>query len=274
MGDLLAVAIVLRPLAEPAREDRLDRKVELLVRVGRKVAPGVLADDLLVLTDEGLQVRHVEVGVLRAVTVGLLAGLERLVEAARGNVHHDPPEHRDEPAVRVPAEALVAGQRDEALERLLVEAEVEDGVHHPGHRELGAGADAHEERVLRVAEALAGALLDLPHRLEDVVPEPVGQLLAGGEVVVARFGRDREAGRGRQAGLRHLGEPGALAPEQVLHRAVALGRAAAPRVDVALAGLVGAVGRGGRRCHSASSLGAARPVGGAGFSFGRGHGRL
>ena len=81
----------------------------------------------------------------------------------------------------------------------------------------------------------------------DVVPEAVGQLLAGGEVVVARLGRDREAGRGGQARLGHLGEAGALAAEEVLHPAVALGRAVAPRVDVALGGPVGALGGGRAR---------------------------
>ena len=50
-----------------------------------------------------------------------------------------------------------------------------------------------------VAEALAGPPLDLAHRLEDVVPETVRELLAGREVVVAGRGRDREAGRRREA---------------------------------------------------------------------------
>ena len=43
MGDLLVVPVVDGALAEPAREDGLDREVELLVRVARKVAAGVVA---------------------------------------------------------------------------------------------------------------------------------------------------------------------------------------------------------------------------------------
>jgi len=35
----------------------------------------------------------------------------------------------------------------------------------------------------------------MAHRLEDVVPQAVGQSLTGGEVVVAGLGRDREAVR-------------------------------------------------------------------------------
>ena len=45
---------------------------------------------------------------------------------------------------------------------------------------------------------------------------PVGQRVAAGHVGVARLGRDREAGRHRQAEDGHLGEVGALAAEQEL----------------------------------------------------------
>ncbi len=214
--------------------------------VGRELAAGVLADDRL----EASTTRRlagpstVEVGVLGVGAVRVLACSSGSSKRAASTSMTIRPNMRDEPAVGVPAEALVAGQRDEALEGLLVEAEVEDRVHHARHRELGARADGDEQRVLRVAEALAGALLDLLHGAQDVVPEAGRQLLAAGEVVVAGLGRDREARRGRQAGEGHLGEARALAAEQVLHLAVAFGRAGAPGVDVALGGDVRAVGRG------------------------------
>ena len=94
-----------------------------------------------------------------------------------------------------------------------------------------------------VAEALAGARFDRPHRPEDVVPEACRKRLAGFEVVVAGLGRDREARRRREPGVRHLGEAGALAAEQVLHGPVAFRRAVAPGVDVALGRRVGTRGR-------------------------------
>ena len=53
-----------------------------------------------------------------------------------------------------------------------------------------------------------------------------------GVVDVADVGGDRETGRHRQAGIRHLGEAGALASERVLHRAVAVGLAVAEEVHV------------------------------------------
>ena len=125
----------------------------------------------------------------------------------------------------------------------------------PGHRELGArsGRDTRS--------GFAASPKPLPvrastsrDRRQDVVPQAVGQLLAGREVVVAGLGRDGEAGRDRQAGAGHLGEAGALAAEQVAHRRVALGRTGAPGVDVALGGAVGAIGPGcGRHVERAPS---------------------
>ena len=95
---------------------------------------------------------------------------------------------------------------------------------------------------------------------------PAGSCLAGREVVVAGLGRDRESGRRRQAGDRHLGEARALAAEQVLHAAVAFGRPLAPGVDVALGGLVGSIGTGcgGRGHRDGCSSGSAPLMGGAG----------
>ena len=52
------------------------------------------------------------------------------------------------------------------------------------------------------------------HVLGHLVLEPVGQV-ARGQVGAAGVGRDREPGRHRQAHQRHLGEPDALAAEQL-----------------------------------------------------------
>ena len=193
--------------------------------------------------DQLAQVVGVEVGVLRRRRAALLGASSACVERLAVDAHHDPPEHLDEAPVRVPAEALVAGQRDQAVQRLLVEAQVEDRVHHPGHRELGAGADAHEQRVRRrrrsPCRSRARPRLTASRTSSQ---RPSGSFSPVGEVVVAGLGGDREAGRHRQARVGHLGEAGALAAEQVAHRRVALGAAAAPGVDVALGGAVGALG--------------------------------
>ncbi len=147
---------------------------------------------------------------------GGLRLLEGLVELDGGDVEHDAPVHRDEPPVRVVREPVVAGLPREALHRPVGEPQVEDGVHHPGHRELRAGTHADEQRVSRVAEASAHLLLELG----DVLRHLVGEAARPPSVHVgaAGVGGDREARRHGQAEHRgHLGEVCPLAAQQVLH---------------------------------------------------------
>src|SRR6202012_6161692 len=92
--------------------------------------------------------------------------LERLMMliGALLHAHDDVAVHLDEAAVAIVGEALVAAGGDEALHRLVVEAEVENGVHHAGHGIARAGADREEKSIGHAAEALAEALLESRER--------------------------------------------------------------------------------------------------------------
>ena len=122
----------------------------------------------------------------------------------------------------------------QAFDGFVVHAEVEDGVHHAGHGELGAGAHAEQQRILRIAQLLAHQLFELVERRQHLLVDLVGNLVVVLEVDVADFGGDGEAGRHGHAGAAHFGEAGALAAENFFHRAVAVGGAAAEGVDVFL----------------------------------------
>ena len=173
---------------------------------------------------------------------------------------HDVAVHLHEAAVGVVGEARVAGLADQALDGLVVEAEVQDRVHHARHRRAGARADRDQERMLGIAESLADRLLDARQRVGDLRLQRGGIRAARGVVVGADLGRDREAGRHRQPEPRHLGEVRALAAEQLLHVGAPVGLAAAEGVDVATGRLGGrsaarrARARAGlRSCHRSSS---------------------
>ena len=139
--------------------------------------------------------------------------------------------HLDEAAVAVPGEAGVAAGFFEALDGGVVEAEVEDGVHHAGHGDAGAGADGDEEGLGGVAELQADVVLDLGEGGFDVGVERCGVFVA---VVVkggADLGGDGEARGDGEADGGHLGEVGALAAEQVLHVGAAVIGVGAEAVD-------------------------------------------
>ena len=134
---------------------------------------------------------------------------------------NDVAEHLHEAAIAVPGKARVAGASGESFHGGVVQAQVQDGVHHPRHRVACAAADGEQERVVRVAELPACPLFQPRERLPDRVGEPVGRPAAGAHEGHARLGGDREAGRYelRAEHARHLGEVGALATEQIAHLA-------------------------------------------------------
>ena len=124
-------------------------------------------------------------------------------------------EHRLQAVAARRRERRVAGDRGQALGRGGGQAEVEDRVHHPGHRHRRAGADADQQRVGRVAEPAARRRLDLGHPLAGARRR--GRR-ASREARTSRqvAGGDREARRHRQPQVRpeHPGEVRRLAADE------------------------------------------------------------
>src|SRR5579875_2969613 len=79
-----------------------------------------------------------------------------------------------------------------------------------------------EQRRSVAAEPLPGPALELAHRGIDGRPEILAQPLALGVEAQTLLGHDRKARRDGQAGLRHLGEAGALPAQELFHAPVAL----------------------------------------------------
>ena len=179
------------------------------MNVLRKRAAQFVLGDLAVLGDERLPVLgfHLGIGVEALV---LLGDFERFLEQPVVDAEHDIRIHLDEAAVAVPREARVATDLGEPFDSLVVEAEVEDGVHHPGHRNPRAGADRNQQRIGGIAERLAHAALDMRQRICDRGLEAIGKLAAFVEIADAFLGRDRETGGDRQADAGHFGQVGAL----------------------------------------------------------------
>ena len=214
LGDLLLAAVQPGAVGVPGVEDRARGQVELLARVLREVPAGVLADQALERLDELLEVVRREVEVRLAAAALLqrvqLGGEELVVEAEHGAA-----EHLQQPPVGVLREPLVVALPRQPGDGLVVEPDVEDRLHHPGHRELGAGPDADQQRVVGVAELAAHLLLERLEVLGDLGGELV-RLAALGEIGPAGLGGDREPVRDRQPEVGHLGQVGALATQQVL----------------------------------------------------------
>ena len=124
----------------------------------------------------------------------------------------DSPVDLAEPVVAVACEGRVPGRRGQARFRGVVEAEVEDRVHHPRHRAGGAGTHAHEERIHGVPETPPHQALHPRHVLPDLGIQAVRPTAR--EVLVAGTGGDRERRRDREPQHRgHCGDVRGLAPD-------------------------------------------------------------
>ena len=196
----------------------------------RKVALGVLLDDLLVFRDHFLQRLGIEIGIELGFFL-LLLGVEHFVESRLRNLQHHVAEHLDQAAIGIVGKAWIVAALRQCLDALIVEAEIENRVHHARHGKLRARAHAYQQRILALAEFLALQLLQLGQRLFHLAVNFLRNASVP-HVFATGLGLDGEAWRHWQAGVRHLGQAGAFSAEIVFHLAVAIGLAAAEEVDV------------------------------------------
>ena len=91
-----------------------------------------------ILADERAEIVRLKLGVERVAAVFLGDVRALLRTHAMFEAEDDIGVHLDEAAIAVPGEARVARHGSQALDRRIVEAEVEDGVHHSRHRHARA----------------------------------------------------------------------------------------------------------------------------------------
>ena len=202
-----------------------------------KGLPRCFSNQLLERLGERLEVVGAEIGVgLAALRVLDLVELfvEDLADAfalgrfeAFGLLHHHVGVHHDQAAVGVPDETGVVRLGDHAGDGGGGQADVENGVHHAGHRGAGAGAAGDQQRIDGVAVFHAHDRFGLLQRGEDLVGQFGRELAAAGVIGGAALGADGEAGRHGNAQGAHFRQVGAFAAQQVLVACRALGGTAA-----------------------------------------------
>jgi len=151
-----------------------------------------------------------------------LHGVNELLKVFLADFHDNVREHLDESSVAVPSPARIAGLFGDDVHNLFVEAEVEDGIHHAGHRSAGTRADGHQQRIFHITEFFAGDLFHFADVLHDLCLDFIVDSAAVLIVLRAGLGGNREALRYRQTDVGHFGKVCALAAEQLAHLGVAL----------------------------------------------------
>ena len=221
VGDLVHAAVDVGAGVVPGAEHGLDGLHELDLGILGEVLALLLLVELL---EQNHQVLHV-LGIQLHVLLDALLGLDvvdNLLKALLAQLHHHVGEHLDEPAVGVVGEAGVVGELGQALHHGVVEAQVEDGIHHAGHGGAGAGAHGNQQGVLGIGELLATDGLHLAQVLVDLGLDVRVDLAAVVIILGAGLGGDGEALGHGHTQIGHLSQVGALAAQQLPHGAVAL----------------------------------------------------
>ena len=231
VGNLVHLAIVLGAVVKPGPEHGIAGALELFHGFLREGLTGLLLHQLLIAHDDLLQVFRSQIGVELGLGLFLLA-VEDFVEIVLADFEHYVAVHLNEAAVAIVGEARVVAFGGQRLHGLVVQPEVEDGVHHARHGELGARADAHQQGVAGVAEFLSHALFERLEGGEHLFVDAGGNAEFVLEVDISDFRRDREAGWHRQLGAGHFRESGALAAENIFHLSITVGGSVAERVYV------------------------------------------
>ena len=143
--NVVLAAVDDRPIVHPRSEHRTDRAEQLIPGRARELLARALLDHRLEADHQLLEIVDGQPGVFDVLVIALVLesvdhSLERVVILIRTLLHaeDDVAVHLHEAAVAVPGEARIAGLRRQRLDRLVVQAEIEDRVHHARHRVAGA----------------------------------------------------------------------------------------------------------------------------------------
>ena len=163
IGNAIDATIVNRATAHPGIEDRGNRHAQLFVWIfGNGVLLG--ENDLLFGGDDFAQLFGFQIRIASTLCLRFEA-IHHAFELFVRDAHHDFAEQRSEATVGIERKAQVTGLLGQPLNRLFIETEVQNRIHHSGHRKRRAGSHRDQQRVLRIAELLADLLFDLLQRL-------------------------------------------------------------------------------------------------------------
>ena len=203
--DSAELPVGLRARAVPRAEDGVDALLDLRARLLRELAAALLADE------REQRLRALAGGVARR-----QPGRRRVEQGLLDDAGRDPPdggrERVEQALVRPPRELVVARVACEALDHLVVEPDVEDGVHHAGHRDRRARSHRDEQRRVGVAEPALERVLEAAQLALGVGEDGLGEP-AVAQVAAADVGAEDEARRHGEPEADHLDEARALAAE-------------------------------------------------------------
>ena len=210
--NVFAAAIVDGALGIPGVEHGFCCQFKLLVRVLREFEAHLFVNNLLVSLGDGCPIGSGHFGVA-LVAFLLFEGFQRFLEMLIIDAHHHSAKHVDEPAIRIVYETFITTLSHQTFCHFIVQADIQDSVHHAGHREFSTGAAGNQQRIFGIAEFLASPFLNRFEGNKNLIPHPFWEI-AGNLKSIAGFGRDGQSGGHWHTSACHIPKVGTLAAQQ------------------------------------------------------------
>ena len=221
-GDVVHTAVHDSAGVVPGAEHGLDGAHQLFLRIGGEVGADLGFVLGLELAGQLLQIPGSEFHVLRDATLGLHL-VDEFLKIFLADFHNHVGIHLDKTTVAVPSPAGVVGFIGDDFYHILVQTQVQDGIHHAGHGGTCTGTNGDQQGVLQIAELLAGDRFYLGDILHDLRLDLVVDLFSVFIILGAGLGGDRKALRYGHTQIGHFGQIGALATQKLTHLTIALG---------------------------------------------------
>jgi len=230
-ADVIHLSVLDGTIVVPGLEYGVDALEELVDRVNGKLFTGIALVQALIAGDDFLQILAVKFGV-EALSLGILYVLEGALKFVVGNTHHHLAEHLHETAVAVPGKAFVFGLGNQGLDTGGVEPQIEDGIHHAGHRLCCSTANRYEQGILIIPELCPHQGFKLGKVLKHLIPQALGIGSIMGTIIRTRFSADCKARRHGKTNTGHIGEVCTFTAEQLFHLSRPFCLAGAEKIDI------------------------------------------
>ena len=199
----------------PGIEDGRHSSLELLTRIFGEVLAGAFLNQRLESSDHFAEVILLEAGIVFHLGLGLGFIQNHLVRivvlASFGfHFHHNAPVHLKKTSVGVPRKFCITGLLGKGLNNFVINPEIENGVHHTGHRLTRTGTDRKQKGILEITKFFAHGLFDLGNICLNLGIESLGVFLTVVVIISANFSGDRETSRNGNSNAAHFGKIGAL----------------------------------------------------------------
>ena len=229
-GDLFHPAVGDCLFRHPRSKHRANCAPQLLQRIFRKWLSGLFQVVGLVLPDQFFPAAGRHCGIfLHAQPLPHRPQL--VLQVFLGHAHRHGGKHLHEAPIRVVGKTLVAGHLGDALHGFVIQAQVQDRLHHARHRARRAGTHAHQQRVVGIAELFLRHLFQPGDVVNHLLLEFRRVLLVVLVEVIAGFRRDGETRGDGQTDFGHLGQTCSLAAEQIAPFAVAFRFSCTKEID-------------------------------------------